>query len=107
MSTIPQVPPYHLLGQIANLSAEALAAARDGLDRKILELQSNLTDPWRNVFRFTALAANVKKGWDDTKGQVFWRDTSARAFAATTDGLGKAATMLGIPQEELWKRVPG
>src|SRR4029077_1944204 len=27
MSTITQVPPYHLLGQIANMSAEALAAA--------------------------------------------------------------------------------
>jgi SPP1 Gp6-like portal protein len=107
MSTITQVPPYHLLGQIANLSAEALAAARDGLDRKIAELQSNLTDPWRNVFRLTALAASDKSGWDDTNGQVVWRDTSARAFAATIDGLGKAATMLEIPVEELWKRVPG
>src|SRR5712692_9702248 len=29
MATVSQVPPYHLLGQIANLSAEALAAARD------------------------------------------------------------------------------
>ena len=107
MSTITQVPPYHLLGQIANLSAEALAAARDGLDRKITELQSNLTDPWRNVFRLTALASNDKSGWDDTNGQVVWRDTSARAFAATMDGLGKAATMLGVPEEELWRRIPG
>jgi SPP1 Gp6-like portal protein len=107
MSTITQVPPYHLLGQIANLSAEALAAARDGLDSKITELQSNMTDPWRNVFRLTSLAANDKEGWDDTNGQVVWRDTSARAFAATIDALGKAATMLGIPVEELWRRIPG
>jgi hypothetical protein len=107
MSTITQVPPYHLLGQIANLSAEALAAARDGLDRKVDELQSNMTDPWRNVFRLTALASDDKEGWDDTNGQVVWRDTSARAFAATIDGLGKAATMLDVPVEELWKRIPG
>jgi hypothetical protein len=107
MSTISQVPPYHLLGQIANLSAEALAAARDGLDRKIEELQSILTDPWRNVFRLNALASGDKKGWNDLNGEVVWRDTSARAFSATIDGLGKAAQMLGIPVEELWRLIPG
>jgi hypothetical protein len=107
MSTISQVPPYHLLGQIANLSAEALAAARDGLDRKIEELQAILTDPWRNSFRLNALASGDKQGWNDLNGEVVWRDTSARAFSATIDGLGKAAQMLGIPVEELWRLIPG
>ncbi len=107
MSTISQVPPYHLLGQIANLSAEALAAARDGLDRKVEELQAILTDPWRNSFRLNALASGDKKGWNDLNGEVVWRDTSARAFSATIDGLGKAAQMLGIPVEELWRLIPG
>ena len=107
MSTISQVPPYHLLGQIANLSAEALAAARDGLDRKIEELQSLLTDPWRNVFRLTSLAQGDKTGWNDLFGAIIWRDTSARAFGATIDGLTKASQMLGVPQEELWSRIPG
>lgn len=107
MSTITQVPPYHLLGQVANMSAEALAAARDGFDRKIGELQGVLTDPWRNVFRLTALAADNKEGWKDIFSSVVWRDTSARAFGATIDGLTKAAQMLGVPAEELWARIPG
>jgi hypothetical protein len=107
MSTISQVPPYHLLGQIANLSAEALAAARDGLDRKISELQSVNTDPWRNVFRLSSKASGNIAGWNDLNGQVIWRDTSARSFAATIDGLTKAAQMLGVPVEELWRRIPG
>jgi hypothetical protein len=107
MATITQVPPYHLLGQVANLSAEALAAARDGLDRKVNELQALLTDPWRNVRRLTGLAASDKGIWNDTNAQVMWRDTSARAFAATIDGLGKAAQMLGVPVEELWRFIPG
>jgi hypothetical protein len=107
MSTIAQIPPYHLLGMVANLSAEALAAARDGLDRKVEELQSNLTDPWRGVFRLCSLAAGDKDGWNDLSGEVVWRNTSARAFAATIDGLGKAAQMLGIPVEELWALIPG
>jgi hypothetical protein len=107
MSTISQVPPYHLLGQVANLSAEALAAARDGLDRKIEELQAGLTDPWRNTFRLSALASGDKEGWNDLFGTIVWRDTSARAFGATIDGLTKAAQMLGVPAEELWSRIPG
>ena len=107
MSTVTQVPPYHLLGQIANLSAEALAAARDGLDRKVEELQAVNTDPWRNTMRLTAKAAGDKDGWNDLNGTIIWRDTSARAFGATIDGLTKAAQMLGVPQEELWRRIPG
>lgn len=107
MATITQVPPYHLLGQIANLSAEALAAARDGLDRKVEELQSILTDSWRNVFRLSALASGDKEGWNDLFAMIKWRNTSARSFAATIDGLGKAAQMLGIPVEELWALIPG
>lgn len=107
MATITQVPPYHLLGQVANMSAEALAAARDGLDRKIEELQAGMTDPWRNVFRLTALAAQDKDGWNDLFGTVKWRDTSARAFSATIDGLTKVAQMLGVPVEELWGKIPG
>jgi Phage portal protein, SPP1 Gp6-like len=107
MSTIAQVPPYHLLGAMINLSAEALAAARDGLDRKIEELQSTMTDSWRNVFRAAAKASGDKDGWADLTGAVVWRDTSARSFAATIDALGKAAQMLGVPVTELWRRIPG
>ena len=107
MSTITQVPPYHLLGQVANMSAEALAAARDGFDRKIGELQGVLTDPWRNTLRLTSLAAGNKEGWNDIFSSILWRDTSARAFGATIDGLTKAAQMLGVPAEELWARIPG
>lgn len=107
MSTISQVPPYHLLGQVANMSAEALAAARDGLDRKIEELQAVLTDPHRNVFRLSSKAVGDMEGWNDLNGTVVWRDTSARAFAATVDALGKLAQMLDVPVEELWRRVPG
>jgi Phage portal protein, SPP1 Gp6-like len=107
MSTVSQVPPYHLLGQVANLSADALAAARDGLDRKIEELQSVLTDPWRNVFRLAGKASNDKETWNDLFGSVVWRNTSAKAFASTVLGLTQIAQMLGVPEQELWQFIPG
>jgi hypothetical protein len=107
MATISQVPPYSLLGSLVNLSADAMAAARDGLDRKVDEIKAVATDPWRNVFRLCSKASGDTEGWMDLHGQVMWRDTSARSFAATIDGLGKAAQMLGVPAHELWRRIPG
>jgi hypothetical protein len=107
MATISQVPPYHLLGLVANLSAEALAAARDGLDRKIEELQGVLSDPWKQTIRLACLAKGDQKNWADMNGEVIWRDTSARAFAATVDALGKLSQMLGVPATELWNKIPG
>jgi hypothetical protein len=107
MATMAQVPPYQLLGALVNLSADALAAARDGLDRKVSELQGITTDSWRNVFRLASKAAGDSDGWADINSSVIWRDTSAKSFAATVDALGKAAQMLGIPVTELWRRIPG
>lgn len=107
ISTLSQVPPYHLLGQMVNLSAEALAAARDGLDRKIDERESLFGESWEQTLRLAALAANDVDAWNDTAAQVVWRDTSARSLAQTVDALGKLVTMLGVPPQELWERVPG
>jgi hypothetical protein len=39
--------------------------------------------------------------------EVVWRDTQARSFAAVVDALGKLATMLGVPPQELWEKIPG
>ena len=107
MSTVAQVPPYHLLGQMINLSAEALAASKDGMDRKCQELESVLSEPHKQNLRLAGLAAGNKAAWEDTTSTVVWRDTSARAFAATADALGKVAQMLGVPATELWSRIPG
>ncbi|MBQ1118481.1 phage portal protein, partial [Streptomyces sp. C3-3] len=107
ISTLSQVPPYHLLGQMVNLSAEALAAARDGLDRKIDERESLFGEGWEQALRLAGLAAGNKEAWEDTAAQVVWRDTSARSLAQTVDALGKLVTMLGVPPQELWERVPG
>lgn len=107
MSTLAQVPPYHMLGALVNLSADALSAARDGLDRKTDEKKATLTDSWRNVFRLMSAAVNDAEGFADMNGMILWRDTSSRSFGATIDGLVKVSQGLGVPAEELWKRIPG
>lgn len=107
MATVSQVPPYHLLGAMVNLSAEALAAARDGLDRKTDERKSTFGEAHEQTMRLAGLASGDKDAWADTESQVIWRDTSARALAATVDALGKLAQMLNVPVQELWEKIPG
>jgi hypothetical protein len=107
MATTSQIPPNHLLGQMANLSAEALNAARDGLNSKVAEYKSVLGEAHEQTMRLASLAAGDKDGWSDTSAQVVWRDTESRSLQATVDALGKLTQMLGVPPEELWERIPG
>jgi hypothetical protein len=107
IATLSQVPPNHLLGQMANLSAEALNAARDGLNSKVAEYKSVLGESHEQTMRLASLAAGDKDGWTDTSAQVVWRDTESRSLQATVDALGKLVQMLGVPPQELWERIPG
>lgn len=104
LATLSQTPPHHLLGKLVNLSAEALVAAEVGQRRKVNERETTFGESWEQVF---GLAARAQGRRIETGAQVRWRDTEARSLAATVDALGKIVTMLGVPAEELWSRIPG
>jgi len=104
VAALSQTPVHELIGDLVNLSAEALAAAEKGHERKVDEKKANLGESHEQTLRLAAKLGNVIV---PDGAEVVWRDTSARAFAATVDGLGKLSQMLGIPPQELWQRVPG
>lgn len=106
IATVSQTPPHNLLGQMANLSAEALNAARDGLNSKVAERKSTLGESHEQTLRLSSLAAGDEAGWRDTAAQIVWRDTESRSLAQTVDALGKLVQMLGVPPEVLWERIP-
>lgn len=103
-AALSQTPTHELIGDLVNLSAEALAAAEAGKDRKVDERKTGLGESFEQVF---ALNAAIMGEEVPDAAQVVWRDTSASSFAAIVDGLGKLTTMLHIPPQELWERVPG
>ena len=107
LATISQVPPHNLLGQMANLSAEALAAAEAGQSRKIAERKASFGESWEQVLRMAAAFAGDFESANDMGAQVVWRDTEARSLSSTVDALGKLAQMLGVPPQELWDQIPG
>jgi hypothetical protein len=106
MAALSQTPPHHILGEIANLSAEALLAAETALSRKVEEFKSAFGESWERVFRVAAQIGSFE-GADDFSGEVIWRDMEQKSLAQAGDALGKLADQLGIPKRGLWPRVPG
>jgi hypothetical protein len=104
LATVSQTPAHELLGQLVNLSAEALAAAEASHRRKVAERQAVLGEAWEQVL---SLAAEISGNPSDPSAYVRWRDTEARSLAQVADALGKLVTMLGVPPQELWEKIPG
>lgn len=103
-AALSQTPVHELTATVIQMSAEALAAAEAGKDRKVDERQALNGESHEQVM----WAVGQLVGQDVPSGsQVVWKDTSARAFAATVDALGKLSQMLGVPPDELWERIPG
>jgi hypothetical protein len=107
LAAVAQISPHAMLGDLVNLSADALAAAEATTQRKANEYETLFGEAWEQVLRLAALAAGDSEAAADESAQVRWRDTEARSFAATVDALGKMVQMLGVPPEAAWERIPG
>ncbi|MFJ9408571.1 phage portal protein [Streptomyces sp. NPDC101393] len=104
LAAVSQTPPHYLLGDMVNLSAEALAAAESALMRAVKEFQRPLGEAWELVL---ALVSESEGSVVDAGAQVLWDDFESRSFAQVVDALGKAAQMLSVPPRALWSRIPG
>lgn len=107
LAVVSQVPPHYLLGDMVNLSAEALAAAETTLMRMVEEFKRSFGESWESELRLCAYIAGDEAGWTDTASQVQWRDAESRSLSQTVDALGKAVQMLGVPRQATWPRIPG
>jgi hypothetical protein len=103
LGVIGQVPPHNLLGQMVNLSAEALVAAESSARRKIEELETSFGESTEQML---GLVGQLMGEPVPDEVEVRWKDTEARSFAATVDALGKLGEMLGVPKQALWERIP-
>ena len=103
-ATLSQTPVHELIGELVNLSAEALAAAEAGRDRKVGLAKICLGESHEQLAETIGEYKDIDV---PVELEAVWKDTSARAFAAVVDGLGKVAQMLQVPPEMLWDRIPG
>lgn len=107
LAAVSQTPAHALTGQLVNLNAEALAAARSPLTQKVWERQVNAGDTYSRMLRLAASMAGMDDYAADPLVRVTWQDLEIRSMSQAVDALGKAATMLQIPHRGLWARIPG
>jgi hypothetical protein len=105
LAAITQTPPHYLLGSLVNLSAEALAAAEAGLQRKIAEKRMVLGEGYEQALRLAAGMLGDEAASMDMTSQVHWRDVESRSLAQVSDALVKLQT-LGVPLSVLLPMIP-
>lgn len=107
LAALAQAPAHELLGNMANLSAEALAAAEASLTRRVTRVKHPLGESWEQTLRLGGRIMGDENAARDFASQMHWRDMESRSMAQAADALGKMATMLGVPVEILWEKLPG
>ncbi len=102
LAAITKTPPHYLLGQMVNISADALKAAETGLVSKVRRRAAHIGEAWEDVMRL-ALGFLGNPETVNYQAEVVWRDFETRSEGELVDALVKMNT-LGVPREELWTR---
>lgn len=107
LAAVSQTPAHALTGKMINLSADAITEARAMLDLKAGERKVGFGDSHAQTLRLAAFQEGRTRDAEDFTITVEWADLESRSMNQAADALGKMATMLGIPVEKLWDRIPG
>jgi hypothetical protein len=106
LAAASQTPTHELTGQLANLSADALAAARANLHQKITERQKTAGASHAQTLKLAAGLDGHDDYARDITGRVTWQDMEIRSMSQAADALVKMGT-IGIPLKSLWGKIPG
>ena len=105
LATVSQTPVHELMGQMINLSAEALEAAKASHHAAVEENRVAVGESWEQVLRLASELGG--DGVVDDSASVIWRDTTMRSLGEAADALGLLTEKLGVPPKALWSRIPG
>lgn len=94
LAALTKTPAHYLLGEMVNLSADAIRAAEAGLISKVRRHHRSLGESWEEV---TRLALRVKDPEDprgfDQQAQIIWKDPESRSLAERADAATKLASV--------------
>ena len=100
-----RVPPHFMLGEIANLSADALEALSQALANRVESFKTVFGESWERVFRLAAELNGISGAIDDYSIEVVWRETDTRPIAEVADAIQKLS-VAGFPPKSLIKFIP-
>lgn len=99
--------PVTAYGKVINVSAEGLVELRASLRAKVHERQTAFGGSHVRTLRLSAIAERRADDAADFTIEPRWADVEATTLAQAVDALGKTVTMLGVPAELVWDRIPG
>lgn len=103
LAAITKTPPHYLLGQLVNLSADAIRAAEAGLVSKVRRHQKRVGEAWEEVLRLSLIAAGEEISTAAMSAQIIWKDPESRSMAERADAATKLKDIL--PWQALASKV--
>lgn len=97
LASVTRTPPYYLLGQMANLSGDALTAAEAGLVAKAKRRMAQFDESWEAV---QMLGFKLKGLETAVDAEAIWADPERRNQAAEADAAVKKDAV-GVPWRQL------
>ncbi len=104
--SISQTPASYGVGEMANLSAEALNAAEIAKTRRDDYIKMVLAELYERIFRLCMELEGKSDRAADEAMEMVWRDTDPHSIGMIADAYGKMAEMLQVPVTMLWEELP-
>lgn len=95
MAAISKTPPHYLLGEVVNVSGDALKAAETGLVSKVRQRMRTMGPCWERVIRLGFLYLGDSRG-KEMVANVIWADPESKSRAELADAMGKEIAA-GVP----------
>lgn len=99
--------PTTAFGKMVNVGDAGIEESRAGFYAKRNERRASFGVSHLDTLRLCAAIENRPEDASCFDMTPMWKDTDTRTMSQAVDALGKAAQMLGVPQQELWDMIPG
>jgi hypothetical protein len=103
LAAITQTPVYYLKGKLANLSADAMHAADQGLVDRVNGKILSFSDGWEEVLRTAFLAMKDSKRGHAQQAEVIWADPESKSLAVLVQSAVQMRQFLSVPIEMCWE----
>lgn len=95
LAAISKTPPHYLLGQVVNVSGDALKAAETGLASKVKAKKREFGESWEQVMRLAFKVLGDPRA-DQTDAETIWSDSESRTVSELADAAVKKMAA-GVP----------
>jgi hypothetical protein len=102
LSAQTRTPPHYLLGQMVNISGDALAAAETGLTKRVERKQVDYSDAWEEALRLAFKLMSDAERATDLSAETIWKPAAMRSESQIWDAASKMREV-GLPYEAIWE----